>query len=379
VKLEGTLDAFSLPDVFGLLSATKKTGALHLAVGEQHGIVHFASGAISGALADVQRRALLRRLVGAGMVGVDSLEAAAGPDGDSAGLVIRLRDSGALDEAELLDVASEQAHDAVFDLMRWPEGAFSFVVDEPNPEDIGLQLDADDVVTEVRRRLEAWSGAAETVPSPACVPAMPLNPPSSLQISPDEWTLLALVDGHRSAADIVALAGRGEYAVVTALAGLVARGLLVISDSSANGHAGALHAAHAALARLEGTAAPEVEVAGSTGSPAATAGPAMPEQVRSLGAPTGYPGVPSQEPRSPRPAPVGSAVVPPRQEPFLPRRRPDHPEAMPASVAARRGLHADVGSVEGTAAVAPNPSLIERDPSINKSLLLRLIAGVQGL
>lgn len=359
MKLEGTLDAFSLPDVFGLLSATKKTGALHLAVGDQHGIVHLASGAISGALADVQRRALLRRLVGAGIVGVDALESATGADGEPTGVVARLRDSGAVDEAELLDVASEQAHDAVFDLMRWPDGAFSFVVDEPNPEDIGLRLDADEVVTEVRRRLEAWSGAAESVPSPSCVPAMPLSPPASLEISPDEWTLLALVDGHRTAADIVALAGRGEYAVVTALAGLVARGLLVISDSSLNGHAGALHAAHAALARLEGVA--------------------MPEQARPVVAQVGVPGVPNQEPRSPQPAPVGSAVVPPRQEPFLPRRRPDHPEPMPPSMAARRGLNADVGSVEGTAAVAPNPSLIERDPSINKSLLLRLIAGVQGL
>ncbi len=30
MKLEGTLDAFSLPDIFQLLSFTKKTGTLHL-------------------------------------------------------------------------------------------------------------------------------------------------------------------------------------------------------------------------------------------------------------------------------------------------------------------------------------------------------------
>jgi hypothetical protein len=29
--------------------------------------------------------------------------------------------------------------------------------------------------------------------------------------------------------------------------------------------------------------------------------------------------------------------------------------------------------------MAPTPGLIERDPSVNKSLLLRLIAGVRGL
>ena len=31
MKLEGSLDAFSLPDVFQLLSFTKKSGGLHLA------------------------------------------------------------------------------------------------------------------------------------------------------------------------------------------------------------------------------------------------------------------------------------------------------------------------------------------------------------
>jgi hypothetical protein len=78
-------------------------------------------------------------------------------------------------------------------------------------------------------------------------------------------------------------------------------------------------------------------------------------------------------------------VIPPRPEPFMPRRRPEFPEESP-----RRGM--GVGPVVGSAAVAVNPVPahdaaeavdvkvhIERDPSVNKSLLLRLIAGVRGL
>ena len=64
-------------------------------------------------------------------------------------------------------------------------------------------------------------------------------------------------------------------------------------------------------------------------------------------------------------------VTPHRPEPFLPKRQPDHPEPIPAKVAATAGGAA-------AAAAAPSP-LIERDPSVNKSLLLRLIAGVRGL
>jgi hypothetical protein len=59
------------------------------------------------------------------------------------------------------------------------------------------------------------------------------------------------------------------------------------------------------------------------------------------------------------------AVTPQRPEPFLPPRRPEHPEPMAA--------------VAGGGATAALSAAIERDPSVNKSMLLRLIAGVRGL
>ena len=58
-------------------------------------------------------------------------------------------------------------------------------------------------------------------------------------------------------------------------------------------------------------------------------------------------------------------------EPFLPKRQPEHPDEPMPAVAAVAG---------GAASVAPSAATyIERDPSVNKSLLLRLIAGVRGL
>jgi len=60
-------------------------------------------------------------------------------------------------------------------------------------------------------------------------------------------------------------------------------------------------------------------------------------------------------------------VTPQRPEPVLPARQPDFPEpAVPMAMAA------------GAGTPMPAPA-IERDPNVNKSLLLRLIAGVRGL
>jgi hypothetical protein len=82
---------------------------------------------------------------------------------------------------------------------------------------------------------------------------------------------------------------------------------------------------------------------------------------------------------------VPQDVVPPRPEPFLPRRQADFDET--AGSAAVRPVHvqagpsATVGDVVGATATAPDldSSVIERDPNVNRSLMLRLIAGVRGL
>ncbi|MGB2839696.1 MAG: hypothetical protein WBC76_07675, partial [Actinomycetes bacterium] len=96
-----------------------------------------------------------------------------------------------------------------------------------------------------------------------------------------------------------------------------------------------------------------------------------------------------------------SGIVPPRPEPFLPKRDVDHPEpgrapgfSLPAGAGAGgSGGPSTVGSLSsgGVPGVSSGPAgvaaaalpvgegAIERDPTVNRSLMLRLIAGVRGL
>ena len=76
MKLEGSLDAFSLPDIFQLLSYTKKTGGLRLAHAGGHGVVYFTDGAVTGASAERARQSLARRVVGLGLVTDEQLSEA---------------------------------------------------------------------------------------------------------------------------------------------------------------------------------------------------------------------------------------------------------------------------------------------------------------
>lgn len=401
MRLEGTLDAFSLPDIFQLLSFTKKTGALHLRRAEVHGVVHFADGAVTGASPDEARHVLPRRVAGSGVVGEDALRAAVerAAAEPGVGLVRALRDAGAADEGTLHGLVAEQAVDAVFDLLRWPDGDFAFVVDEANGDDIGVHLDVEEVVTEARRRLDYWQGVSVTIPSPDSVPALVAAPAQDPAVNRDEWALLALIDGRRSVAGMVALTGRGEYAVVSALAALVDRGLVSVDREAGDlvsllgRRLDVLGLARPAAAE----AAPAASAAPASAVPASAApAPAPPVSVAPvfgghIPAPTaGFAAAASPAPAtmaSPAPQPVAAAapyvpvidrnVTPARQEPFLPRRQPDHPEDQVM-------MSSGVGPVIGSTAVAADPLAsaapsIERDPNVNKSLLLRLIAGVRGL
>ena len=438
MKLEGSLDAFSLPDVFQLLSLTKKSGALHLAHGPVRGVVHFSTGAVSGAVSDLDRQGLARRLVGQGVVDDAALRRAVerAQDrnrGETVGVARALVQAGAVDAEAVRALAAAHTVDAVFDLLGWPEGDFAFAVDEPNPDDVGLALPSDEVVAQARERRESWETVSRVIPSPAVVLTVPVvlpGPVAELSLTAEEWGLLALVDGHRTVGELVEVSGAGQFGVVAALAALVQRGLLALRDEDAPDHVALVRRRQALLATLEQpvvdaqpapaeapapTAAPVAEPAAEPAVPAVAAESSTTQMIAPLvvhptqpGAPAPVPAapavptaVPAPEPVAPAaatpapeaaPAPLAPAahaggahqpqgVVPGRPD-YLPQRRPDYPEPTTSATPPPGpvGVGRPSAPTHGNAAVHPATSpLIERDPSVNRSLLLRLIAGVRGL
>lgn len=434
MKLEGSLDAFSLPDIFQLLSFTKKSGGLHLAHDGSDGVVYFAGGNITGASADSSRQPLARRLVGSGTVDDDALRSAVATAeaGEGVGVVRALLEQQAVDGDLLRQAATDQSVDAVFDLLRWESGDFAFVVDETNPDDVGVALAVETVLADGDARRATWEAVSQVVPSSRAVLTMPVVLAAEPQVSREEWSLLALVDGRRTVSDLVDLTGSGQYAVVSTLSALVQRGLLEVrpedgDDAATDDHVAVVVRRQALLAPLEGQPfVPVQETAPAAVEPVED----EPEQVHDEsdqpatdlpeqgGAPETVDAVSEHavadqtsdggdaEDPSDRelasasagegPQMLGGAhvpqdVVPPRPEPFLPKRQADfdedgapavhRPVAVQAGPSATVGDLASHGAVVGATATAPDPSssVIERDPNVNRSLMLRLIAGVRGL
>ena len=444
MKLEGSLDAFSLPDVFQLLSLTKKSGGLHLTNGQASGVVYFADGSITGAISDTSRQALARRLVGLGAADDAALRRAVERGAsEGAGVARALLEAGGVDAALVQRLAQEQAVDAVFDLLRWPNGDFAFVMGEENPDEVGLAVSAEQVVADASARRDSWESLSRLIPSPEVVLTMPVvQPEGAASIAPDEWALLSLIDGERTVGVLVDVSGAGQFTVVSTLASLVQRGLLVLRDEDAPDHVTLVRRRQQLLAPLEGGAAtasepstppappatqapivPGASVPATAGGPAApaAAGGGVPASPGAPAAPTGpsyeTPAAAAAQAAQPGVLPGAhdpASVVPPRPEPFMPKRPVDHPEpgrapgfappaahggGAPDSGAPHAGAPSPGGVPAGsapqmsggaagaasgttgvaTAAAPASEAAIERDPTVNRSLMLRLIAGVRGL
>ena len=394
MNLEGSLDVFGLPDVVTLLATTGKTGALGVRRmgpdGPVEGVLWFHDGRLGGASSDRGRASLVRRLVGSGAVDDAALRSAVARSvADGTGMARALLEAGSVDPELVSQAAADQTIDAVFDVLRWPDGDFGFDQTAGDHDDVGLRLDPAAVLTEASARLDTWAHLEAVVPGTETVLSLPVVLADDPVVSRDEWALLSLVDGRRRVQDLVELTGCGHFAVMTTLAQLVSRGLVHVHDAATLDHVGVVERRLGLLASVESapTTVPAaqprtpMEPPAGPGSLGMTAAAAL--AAARAAQSHAQPGAPGSGRVTRQPD-----VVPARPEPFQPERRPEHPEPAYAShMAPSRGGAMSATVVEGaTARTLSDPmaqtspeGAIERDPSVNRSLLLRLIAGVRGL
>lgn len=235
MALRGNLRDFSLPDVFQLVTFSKKTGVLRIArEDEAQGSVWFRDGDVFFAASNWHTEPLGERLVKAQRLTPQALakaldiRAGEGEGGRRLGQI--LIDEGYITDKVLETFVQDQIQDTIFDLMRWDEGEFDFeAMPDAVEEDIGLAVSIENVVMEGSRRLEEWNRIKKKIPSTDVVFKMATAPgEGSFEISlkPVEWNLLQLTDGTRSVAELAEETGRTDFEVARILYGLFSAGLL---------------------------------------------------------------------------------------------------------------------------------------------------------
>ena len=182
VALQGTLDTFALPDVLRLLAATKKTGRLRITGGRGTGSVWVMAGQVVG------------------------VEATHAPHA-----------TGAVD--------------ALFELLRFQEGAFTFDA-EATHDDPGPATDVEHLLMQSEAMLDEWRSIEAVVPSmDAWVTLRGELSAPGVTIDQEQWTTIVAVGAGatvRRIGDELCLA---ELPISRAIKDLIEVGLVDIGEA----------------------------------------------------------------------------------------------------------------------------------------------------
>jgi hypothetical protein len=240
MAIEGPLRELGIHDVFQLLDLSRKTGTLRVTseLRDNEGTVFFDNGRVIHASMRSQPQPLGTVLVRAGKITESDLEHARNVQRERIGgpklgeLLIEL---GAITPRELERQVRQQIEAVVFELMSWREGFFSFeergVADAPL--EASIRISTESLLMEGARRIDEWSRIADKVPNLGVVPVLaPVddNHPTLLDLLPNEWSVLALIDGSKDLRMIAGALGQSDFDVAKIMYGLVSTGVVALRN-----------------------------------------------------------------------------------------------------------------------------------------------------
>ena len=137
MSLVGRLEDLALPDIFQIISLSKKTGTLVVRSRKGTGMVVFKSGQVIQAGSDTIRDSLGNILISQGLIAQADLTSAlaaqkASPDKHLGMLLVEI---GATTPKVIEDVVRQQIEEIISDLLAWEEGFFNFELGEIAPKD----------------------------------------------------------------------------------------------------------------------------------------------------------------------------------------------------------------------------------------------------
>lgn len=235
MAIEGPLQDIGIHDVFQLLDLARKSGKLrlHSAVRGSEGYVYFRDGSVVHATMRDNPHTLGVLLLKAGKATQAQLREAAGAQrrGDKRRLGEILVAQGAVTRRDVERYMRLQIETVVFELFSWKEGSFSFTDGDSGDVtgDAAVRVSIGSLLMEGARRIDEWSRMADRVPDALLVARLaPLgdSPESGIDLRPNEWEVLTMIDGERSLRDIASSLGVSEFDVARTVYGMMSTGLL---------------------------------------------------------------------------------------------------------------------------------------------------------
>jgi hypothetical protein len=226
MSLVGRLEDLALPDIFQIISLSRKTGTLVVRSRRGTGMVVFKDGQVIQAASDSIRDSLGNILVSQGMLdeAVLSKALAMQKQESEKPLGMILMDMGMVAAQTLQSVIRKQIEEIIYDLLDWEEGFFNFELGEIVPKDT-IEIDTQEFllkagisaeyllmegtrILDERRKDEKKPAAPRTTPataSPAAPNAAQKAPPARLSYEPAKEEFRTRIEKEGSRRELTAL------------------------------------------------------------------------------------------------------------------------------------------------------------------------------
>jgi Domain of unknown function (DUF4388) len=182
MALEGTLRDFSLPDIIQLISLGRKDGAVRLV----------------------------------------------GPDGEQGNIYFK---NGRITSATFGETLPQ---DAIYTFFTWNDVSFSFVEGAEAPQSaIQLTQSNESIIMEGTQRADEWQRLRERVPTLDVVITLMSDPMvggREINLRPDEWKVLTLINGHDDVRSIARRSGFGDFKTAKIVYNLLLTGLVQVAE-----------------------------------------------------------------------------------------------------------------------------------------------------
>ena len=231
MAIKGTLKEASLPDVLQLLAMGKKSGCLSVTHRQSFGYIYFDKGRICYASIVNRRDRLGDILSKNGLITQSQLDEAVAAQNlqRDRRLGEILVDKQFIAREELHRYIKLQIEEAVYYLFTWNQGSFNFEADvAPDAGDFVVSINPESLLLEGARRVDEWSLIEKKIPTFDLVFEVDRARlgESGVALTPEQETLVPLINGRRDVTGLVDESGLGEFEVGKALYGLATAGFI---------------------------------------------------------------------------------------------------------------------------------------------------------
>ena len=238
--LQGKIEKFTLPEIFQLIANSKKTGTLGIQNSNDIIMVYFKNGRITYAYGPRQTSHIGQLLSDNGKISAGQLEDAIAYQSNSEvtkrlGQILVQKKYVTQDDLD--EAVKQQVEELVYSLLSWDDGSFKFYDNQyPTNEEITVNLSVENVILEGLRRIDEINHLKETLPDfdkPLKMSEATCGRGKDISLRPEEWNLLALVDGRTSINNLLEQSDYPKVKTIERLASLKLAGLITESKKPA--------------------------------------------------------------------------------------------------------------------------------------------------